>query len=114
MDTLKLLIAVLIALSAVFGFYFFADQALWMRIAGLVGCAGIAVVIALQTDKGRNIWLFFQDAQLEVRKVVWPTRQETLQTTMIVILMVLLVAIILWLLDMFLGWSIRNLMGQGG
>ena len=114
MDTFKLAIAVLIALSAVFGFYFFADQALWMRMAGLLGCASVAVVIALQTEKGRSIWLFFQDAQLEVRKVVWPTRQETLQTTMIVIIMVVVVAIILWLLDMFLGWSIRNLMGQGG
>ena len=114
MDTFKLVIAVLIAVSAVFGFYFFADEALWIRMAGLVGCASIAAVIALQTEKGRYIWGFFQDAQMEVRRVVWPTRQETLQTTLIVILMVVFVAIILWLLDMFLGWSIRSLMGQGG
>ena len=70
--------------------------------------------IALQTDKGRNIWLFFQDAQIEVRKVVWPTREETLQTTLIVIAVVIVIAIILWLLDMFLGWAVRGLLGQGG
>ena len=51
--------------------------------------------------------------QIEVRKVVWPTRQETIQTTLIVVVMVIIVAIILWLLDMFLGWSIGLLMGHG-
>ena len=66
------------------------------------------------TPKGRGIWRFAVDARTEVRKVVWPTRQETLQTTLIVIVMVIIVAIILWLLDIFLGWSIRSLMGQGG
>ena len=78
----------------------------------LVG-VGISVAIALQTVKGKEIWGYFRDAQIEVRKVVWPTRQETIQTTLIVIVMVILVAIILWLLDMFLGWSIGLIMGRG-
>ena len=114
LDTLKLAIAILIVVSAIVGFYFFADHSILLRVAGLLGCAGVAALIALQTEKGRHIWGFFQDAQIEVRKVVWPSRQETLQTTMIVILMVVFIAIILWLLDMFLGWSIQNLMGHGG
>lgn len=113
-DTLKLAIALLILVAAVIGFYMFAEESLLLRIIGLLACIGIAGAIALQTEKGRNIWSFFQEAQIELRKVVWPTRQETVQTTLIVIIVVIVVAIILWLLDMFLGWSIRNILGQGG
>ena len=114
MDTLKLAIALAITIAAVAGFYIFADQSFLYRILGLLVCAGVAIAIAMQTHKGRATWGFFQATQIEVRKVVWPTRQETVQTTLLVIFMVVLVAIILWLLDMFLGWSIRSLMGQGG
>ncbi|MEX2525791.1 MAG: preprotein translocase subunit SecE [Gammaproteobacteria bacterium] len=114
MDTLKLTAALAITIGAVIGFYIFAEHSFLYRLIGLLACAGIAVAIAMQTQKGRNTWAFFQATQIEVRKVVWPTRQETVQTTMLVILMVVIVAIILWLLDMFLGWSIRSLMGQGG
>jgi len=114
LDTVKLGLSLLIAIAALVGFYFYADQSLLYRVVGLLAAAGISVAIALQTEKGRQIWGYFQDAQVEVRKVVWPTRQETIQTTLIVILMVILVAIILWLLDMFLGWSIGTLMGHRG
>ena len=114
LDTIKLGLALLIALAALVGFYFFADQSLLYRVLGLLAAAGVSVAIALQTEKGKHTWGYFQDAQIEVRKVVWPTRQETVQTTLIVIIMVVLVAIILWLLDMFLGWSIGSLMGHGG
>ncbi len=114
LDTVKLGLSLLIAIAALVAFYFYADQSLLYRVVGLLAAAGISVAIALQTEKGRQIWGYFQDAQIEVRKVVWPTRQETLQTTLIVILMVVLVAIILWLLDMFLGWAIGSLMGHGG
>ena len=114
LDTIKLGLALLIAIAALVGFYFFADQSLLYRVLGLLAAAGVSIAIALQTEKGRHTWGYFQDAQIEVRKVVWPTRQETIQTTLIVIVMVILVAIILWLLDMFLGWSIGSLMGHGG
>lgn len=114
LDTVKLGLALIIAIAALVGFYFYADQSLLYRVVGLLAAAGISVAIALQTEKGRQIWGYFHDAQIEVRKVVWPTRQETMQTTLIVILMVILVAIILWLLDMFLGWSIGTLMGHRG
>ncbi len=114
LDTIKLGLALLIVIAALVGLYFFADQSLLYRVLGLLAAAGLSVAIALQTEKGKHTWGYFQDAQIEVRKVVWPTRQETVQTTLIVIVMVILVAIILWLLDMFLGWSIGSLMGHGG
>lgn len=114
MDTVKLVIALLIAVAAMAAFYIFPDQSLLIRVGGLLLGGGLAIAIGLQTSKGRNIWGFFHGAQIEVRKVVWPTRQETVQTTLIVILVVIVISIILWLLDMFLGWSIGSLMGQRG
>lgn len=113
LDTFKLGVALLILIAALVGFYFYADQDLLYRVIGLLAAVGISVAIALQTDKGREIWGYFHDAQIEVRKVVWPTRKETVNTTLLVIGMVIIVAIILWLLDMFLGWSIGTLMGNG-
>ncbi len=114
LDTFKLGLALLILIAALVGFYFYADEALLYRVIGLLAAVGISVGIALQTNKGREIWGYFHDAQIEVRKVVWPTRKETINTTLLVIGMVIIVAIILWLLDMFLGWSIGLLMGHGG
>ncbi len=113
LDTFKLGLALLILIGALVGFYFYADQDLLYRVVGLLAAVGISVAIALQTEKGREIWGYFHDAQIEVRKVVWPTRKETVNTTLLVIAMVIVVAIILWLLDMFLGWSIGTLMGHG-
>ncbi len=113
LDTFKLGVALLILIAAVVGFYFFADQEMLYRVIGLLVAVGVSVGIAYQTDKGREIWGYFHDAQIEVRKVVWPTRKETVNTTLLVIGMVIIVAMILWLLDMFLGWSIGMLMGTG-
>ncbi len=114
MDTVKLVVALLIAVSAMVAFYMYPEQSELFRVGGLLLAAGVAVGIALQTAKGRSIWGFFHGAQIEVRKVVWPTRQETVQTTLIVVIVVILISIILWLLDMFLGWTIGSLMGQRG
>lgn len=113
-ETIKLLIALFIILGAIVGFYVYADESTLVRVLALLAATGVSIFIALQTQKGRESWSFMQDAQLEVRKVVWPSRQETVQTTLLVMLMVVIVAIFLWLLDMFLGWSIGSLMGRGG
>jgi len=114
LDIFKLSLALLIILADLVCFYLFDDYSLLFRVIALLIGAGIGIAIALQTAKGKEIWGYFHDAQIEVRKVVWPTRQETIQTTLIVVVMVILVAIILWLLDMFLGWSIGSIMGHGG
>ena len=114
LDTVKLAVALLLLAGGVVGFYIFKDQLLLVRVLGLLAVAGIAIAVASQTDKGRSIWGFIGNTRTEVRKVVWPTRQETIQTTMTVLFMVFLLGVFLWLLDMFLFWAIRVLTGQGG
>ena len=112
-DTLKLGAAVLLLAVAVVAFYRFDDQLLVLRVLGLLAAAGVSIFIAAQSSAGRNIIGFIAGARTEVRKVVWPTRAETTQTTLAVMVMVILVGIFLWLLDMVLLWAIQMLTGQG-
>ncbi|MFH0352508.1 MAG: preprotein translocase subunit SecE [Chromatiales bacterium] len=95
-------------------FYFYSDQSLLLRVVGLLAVGGVAGTLALQTAQGRDVWGFFKEAQIEVRKVVWPTRQETTRMTLIVIAMVIAMAAILWLLDAMLAWLVQWLTGQRG
>ena len=113
LDNLRLSVAVLLLAGAIFAFYHFEEQLLVVRVLGLLAMAGISIFIAAQSTLGKNIIGFISGANTEVRKVVWPTRAETLQTTLAVLVIVLLVGIFLWLLDMFLLWAIQLLTGQG-
>lgn len=114
LDSVKLVFALLIVIASLVGFYYFEDVSTLFRVLGIVGAIIIALGIAYTTDLGRNVWSFLHDAQIEVRKVVWPTRQETIQTTIAVIVMVVIVGTFLWLLDMFLSYIVQLLTGQGG
>ena len=102
-----------ILLGGVAGFYYWSDESLLLRVIGLLVLVAVALFVALQTEKGRAAWDFVRESHTEVRKVVWPTRKETMQTTMIVIAMVGLVAIILWILDGLLAWLVKWLLGTG-
>jgi len=106
-------VAVLLA-GAVVAFYYFGDQSLLLRVIGLIVVGGIAAAVAFQTERGREAWEFMRESRTELRKVVWPTRKETLQTTLIVIAVVALTAVILWIFDGLLAWIVRLLLGQGG
>jgi len=114
LDTVKLVAAALLLVAGIFGFYYFAAYSTLLRVIGLLVISGVAAAIAVQTEQGRRLWQFGGDVRNEVRKVVWPTRQETLQTTLIVIVMVLILGIVLWLFDMVLVNVLRFLTGHGG
>ncbi len=110
-DNFKLIGAGAIALIALAAFYLFAGHSLLVRVIGLLVAFSVAIAIALKTTPGTEILEFIQGARTEVRKVVWPTRAETTQTTLIVIAMVVIMGLLLWLLDVVLFWLIRLITG---
>jgi len=114
LDTAKLTAAIVLLVGAVVAFYWFAEHSLLLRVLGLLAVAGVALFVGSQTLVGGRALGFLSDARTEVRKVVWPTRQETLQTALIVFGVVIFMGIVLWLLDMLLLWAVRLLTGQGG
>ena len=105
-DGIKWLVVVALVAAGVVGNSYFADQSLLYRVLGILGIAAVAGFIALQTAKGEAFWTLVKGSRTEIRKVVWPTRQETVQTTMIVVVFVILVALLLWGLDAFFGWLV--------
>lgn len=111
LDTAKLLLSLLILVAGIMGFYYFKEESQLLRVLGILAVAAVAFFIVATTMIGKRSLGFVKEARVEVRKVVWPTRQETTQTTIAVLVMVLIVAIMLWLIDMFLGWGVRSLLG---
>ncbi len=110
-DNAKLAGAGALTVVALIAFYTFPDQSLLFRVIGLLAAAAVVVFIVYQTALGKRIVAFFRDARTEVRKVVWPSRAETTQTTLIVVLIVIVVGIFLWLLDMLLAGLFRFITG---
>ncbi|MCU0809372.1 MAG: preprotein translocase subunit SecE [Candidatus Contendobacter sp.] len=110
-DTFKLLAAGTLILGALAAFYIFANFSLLARVIGLLAAAGAAVAIALKTEPGAETLEFIRGARSELRKVVWPTRAETTQTTLIVIAMVVIMGLLLWLFDILLLWLVRLVTG---
>mgnify|MGYP001810017102 CR=1 FL=1 len=114
LDVIKLAAAAFLLIIGIVAFYYLASFSTLLGVVGLLVIGGGAVAVAFQAAPGRLVWQFVADARMEVRKVVWPSRQETLQTTLVVIVMVLIVGITLWLFDMLLMAILRFLTGQGG
>ena len=110
-DTVKWLFVVLLVAAGVVGNSMYAEQSLLYRVIALLVLALVAGFVALQTEKGKAFFTLFKEAKNEVRKVVWPTRQETLQTTAMVVVVVLLIGLLLWGLDSFLGWMVSSIIG---
>ena len=109
-DTVKLALALMVLVSGVVGFYYFEGESQLLKVLGLIALVVVAFLLVSVTDIGRRALGFFKDARIEVRKVVWPTRQETLQTTFMVMIMVFVVALMLWAVDSALGWGVRSLL----
>lgn len=114
LDTFKLVIAIAILLAGIGAFYYYAEISLLYRVLGLVAIVIVAAGIAFTTSTGHAILSFGRESRAEVRKVVWPTRQETVQTTLMVVVAVIILGIFLWLIDMMLLNAVQMLTGQGG
>lgn len=111
LDTPKWVVVVVLIALGVVGNTVYSDQSLLYRVLGLVAVAIVAALIAAQTAKGKAFLVMFREARNEIRKVVWPNRQETVQTTLIVTAVVLVMAILLWGLDSLLSWVVSFLIG---
>ena len=113
-DGLALALAIALVVAGVVGFYLLGGQAAWLR--WLVVAAGVvagATVFALSAG-GRDFMQFVVDSRNELRKVVWPTREETWKTTLVVFVFAVIAGVFFWVLDLFLAWATRHLTGQGG
>jgi preprotein translocase subunit SecE len=111
LDTFKLLLAIAVLIAGIVGFYYYEDESQLYRVLGIVFAAGVAIAISSTTNLGQSLIGFGREARMEVRKVVWPTRQETVQTTFMVIVAVIIIGIFLWLIDMLLAEAIQMLTG---
>ena len=113
-DTLKLLVAGGILIGGIVGYYSYPDVSTPLRALGVLLAFALSVAVALQSVQGQTLWRFIQGSRVEMRKVVWPTREEAIQTTIAVLVFALIMGVFFWLLDLFLLWFTRLLTGQGG
>jgi preprotein translocase subunit SecE len=113
LDTVKLALAAAILVGGIAAFYAYEEQSLLVSVSAVLVAAGVAVAVFMQTDRGRTLWKFIQGSRVEIRKVIWPTRQETLQTALTVMVFALILALFFWGLDFFLLWITRLLTGYG-
>ena len=113
-DTAKLILAIGIVLAGLVVYYYFGESSQLLRSLGVLVALGLAAVVALQSMQGQSLWKFIQAARIELRKVVWPTREETIQTTIAVMVFALIMGVFFWLLDLFLLYVSSKITGQGG
>ena len=112
-DKAKLAIAILLVVGGIFAYYWFETQSAWLRGAYVLIGTGAALALAWQTQIGRATLSFILSSRNEVRKMVWPTRTETMQTTLFVLGTVVFVGIVMWGLDALLYLALGSITGQG-
>jgi len=111
LDSLKWVVALAIVAAGVVGNYYFSAESLLYRVIALLVLAVIAGYVALQTEIGKQYSALVSESKTEIRKVVWPTRPELIQTTFMVVVFVLVVALVLWGVDSLIGWTISSVIG---
>ena len=111
-NTLLLSVATAMLIAGVGAYYWFQDLAITpVRVVGLIVVALIASFIAAQSDSGAAFFRFLKESDIERRKVVWPTHQETLQTALMVLIVTILISLFLAGIDWMLGAAVRALVG---
>lgn len=113
LDTALLWLAVAVLGVSIFGYYWYEPTVTdLLRVLGMLAGGIVAVLIALQTDVGKTAWAYIQGSRTELRRVVWPTRRETVQTTLLVIIVVLILAVFIWAMDIVLAWGVQVIAGR--
>jgi len=113
-DKVKIAAAIVIVVAGVAGYYVLASQPAWLRWLPVVGSLVLAAIVVAFSRYGSEFRRFVELARIELRKIVWPTRQETLQTTLVVFGFVVVAGLFFWLLDLVLAWATKTLTGTGG
>ena len=113
-ERIKIAIAALIAVGGLVAYYWLADRPTVLRLAILLAAFAAAGAVLWFTPSGRTFGIFARESWEEAKRVVWPTRKETLQTTGVVFLFVFTMAIFLWVIDAGLLWITQKLLGSGG
>lgn len=113
MDKIRLALALLLVAAGIGGFYLLGDKPAVLRVLSVLGGMGAAVAVMWTAPLGREAVSFTREAVAEARKVVWPSRKETIQTTGAVFALVLAMGVILWVVDFSLMWLIKLILGRG-
>ena len=112
LDILKLLIAAAAIIGGLYSYYYYEfELSLPIRVLLVLGGTGVGIAIAMTSAQGQRLWHFIQGSRVEIRKVVWPTKQETTQTAIAVFVFTLIMAVFFWLLDSGLLWLTRRFVG---
>ena len=107
-DTIKLILAAALVLGGIVAYYYYAQAPVLARGGGVLLAIVAAAVLTLQSEPGRTLWHFMQASRVELRKVVWPTRDETLRTTLVIIVVVIILSLLLGLIDVILKWVVLD------
>ena len=111
LDIIKLLMAAGVLVGGLYGYYYLIEWSLPLRVLLVLGGLIAGVAVAMTSVQGQRLWAFIQGSRVEIRKVVWPTKQETTQTAIAVFVFTLVMALFFWGLDSFLLWLTRTLVG---
>ncbi len=111
MDKIKIAVAVLLVAAGIGGFYYLQESAVVIRLASVLAGLAAGIAVLWTTAAGQGFFSFAQESAAETRKVVWPTRNETLQATGIVFVFVLMMSLFLWMVDGILLWVVKKLIG---
>jgi preprotein translocase subunit SecE len=114
LDTAKLVAAAVVLLGGIVAYYYLSDLSIVVRVLVIFFGLVLGVFIAFQSTQGQQIWQFIQGSRVELRKVVWPTQQETMQTTLMVIVFAVVLAIFFFLVDLVLMNVTQFITGRGG
>ncbi|NVK22498.1 MAG: preprotein translocase subunit SecE [Kangiellaceae bacterium] len=106
LDGLKWLVAIALIVGGVVAYNMLGEQSVLIRVGAVLAAVALALFTALATSKGQSFWKFAKEARTELRKVIWPTTNETVRTSIMVIIMVIILGVFLWLLD----WVIVKLL----